>query len=151
MKWALFLTVSPVSLFLPLHSLLSSPCVCERVVTDDTESVASCSHCRWQIWKKRGTGREDSLTNNVGHFDREKPWHVRTNGKGHKLWQCSKVPFTELHSPLFNFPVSRQLNCLIKKKKMPCPFICVKVALEAATSKGDRAVYHIHCALMQLG
>lgn len=35
--------------------------------------------------KRGGTGREESLTNGVGHFDREKPWLVRTNGKGHKL------------------------------------------------------------------
>lgn len=79
------------------------------VVTDDTEAVASCSHRRWQIYKKKiknkkiVTGREEPLTNDVGHFDREKPWPVRTNRRGHKLWQRCNVPLTELHSPLFNF------------------------------------------------
>lgn len=34
---------------------------------------------------KKRTGREGSLTNGVGHFDREKPWLVGTNRKGHKL------------------------------------------------------------------
>lgn len=48
-----FLTVSSVSPFLPLSiSLVSSLCVCENVVNDDTEAVASRSHHRWQIWKK---------------------------------------------------------------------------------------------------
>lgn len=34
---------------------------------------------------------------------------------------------------------------------MSCPFISVKVAVEAATSKGDSAVYHIDSVFMQLG
>lgn len=100
-------------------------------------------------YEKKGTGREESLTNGIGHFDRENLWLVWTNRKGHKLWQCSNVPFTELRSPLFNFPLSHQLTCLLKK--MSCPFISIKVALEAATSKGAWAVYHNYCVFMQLG
>lgn len=98
----------------PLGSLLSSPSVCVWVcvVSDDTEAVASRRHCRWQIWKKKRT-RNGRIT------DREKPRPVRTNGKGHKLWQCSNVPSGELHSPLFDFLLARQLT-----KR---PFVSLKV------------------------
>lgn len=74
-------------------------------------------------------------------------WLVWTNRKGHKLWQCCNVPFTELHSPLFNFPLVFKKG----KKKLSCPLISAKVALEAAISKGAWAVYHNYHVFMQQG
>lgn len=142
MKWALFFTVSSVSPppFLPLHALFSIPCVSVSVVTDDTEAVASCSHCRWQIREKKGTGREESLANGVGHFDREKPWLVWTNRKGHKLWQCSNVPFTELHSPLFKRPAFTSAKLSLKKKNV-MPFYFFKGCTRGSHKQGGSELF----------
>lgn len=63
-------SVSPVlPLSSPSFSLVYPLCVCayvcvrvrESVVSDDSEAVASCRHCRWQIWTKKGREERNRL------------------------------------------------------------------------------------------
>lgn len=157
MKCSLFFSVSPVlPLSSPSFSLVYPLCVCayvcvrvrESVVSDDSEAVASCRHCRWQIWTKKGREERNRL---------QTAWAIlteRLSGLSEqigKVTNCDSVVMSHsLNYTLLYLTFHFHFNELVFKK-MSCPFIPVKVALEAATSYCAWAVYHNYCVFMQRG
>lgn len=108
-------------LFFCSSPLSSSPFVCVWVLSLMTQrlwrhAVTADGRYLKKKKKKDRKGWNHLRTTRATPRERENLWLVGTDRKGHKLWPCSNIPFTELHSPLFNFPISRQIACLFWKK-----------------------------------
>lgn len=120
------------TLFLP--ALLFSPSVRVSIVTDDTEAVASRSHCRWQIRKNRVCVFGGVRKGRIAYKRSQAISTERNPGLSEQIGKVTKcdnlVMSHSLRYTLFYLTSRSHVSeVAFKKKKKSCPFISVKVAL----------------------